>query len=446
MIIKHHDPSGWRDYQKRLKRDARRKYLQKNLPALVLYSAVSFLGLVFVFCLGSWIIGHLSQASINPPDTKKQSNIALKKPAKKDPAILLKELNLGSAQFMDHFVVEKGGEHFDITSSIDLALQDYILRLLRRSKTIQAAVVVQRPDDGRILAMVNYDKEGNGQNLCIKADFPAASIFKIVSAAAALESAGYTPDQPVFFQGRRHTLYKQQLKQTKNKYTNEISFRKAFASSVNSVFGKLGIFDLGQDLMSEYASRFLFNRVIPFDFPVAMSTIQIPDDDYGLAEIASGFNRKTLISPLHAALLASVVANNGILMAPWLVENISSESGEILYHRKTAQLTSPISWKTAEDLKVLMKDTVIYGTCRKSFRPLRRKKAFKGVDFGAKTGTINDKKDRFKYDWLTGYILPQNGTKAISIAVLTVHGEKLGLRSSELGRYIIKYYLTPKKS
>jgi penicillin-binding protein A len=446
MIFKHHDPTGWRDYQKRIKRDARRKYLQKNLPALVLYSAVSFLTLVFVFCVGSWIIGHLSQASINPADTKKQSNIALKKPPTNDPSDLLKELNLGSAQFRDHFVVEKGGEHFDITSSLDLALQDYILRLLQRSKTLQAAVVVLRPDDGRILAMVNYDKEGNGQNLCIKADFPAASIFKIVSAAAALESAGYTPDQPVFFQGRRHTLYKQQLKQTKNKYTNKTSFRKAFASSVNSVFGKLGIFDLGQDLMSEYAGRFLFNRVIPFDFPVAMSTIQIPDDEYGLAEIASGFNRKTLISPLHAALLASVVANNGILMAPWLVEKILSESGEILYHRKAAQLTSPISWKTAEDMKVLMKDTVVYGTCRKSFRPLRRKKAFKGVDFGAKTGTINDKEDRFKYDWLTGYILPQNGIKAISIAVLAVHGEKLGLRSSELGRYIIKYYITAKKS
>ena len=173
-----------------------------------------------------------------------------------------------------------------------------------------------------------------------------------------------------------------------------------------------------------------------------MSTIQIPEDDYGLAEIASGFNRKTLISPLHAALLASVVANDGILMTPWVVEKILNESGEILYHKEPAQLTSPISLKTAEEMKVLMKDTVVYGTCRKSFRPLRRKKAFKSVDFGAKTGTINDKKDRFKYDWLSGYILPQNGTKAISIAVLAVHGEKLGLRSSELGRYIIKHYLT----
>ena len=83
MIINHHDPSGWRYYQKRLKRDARRKYLQKNLPALVLYSAGSFLALVFVFCLGSWVIGHLSQAIINPSDTKKQSDVALKKQPKK---------------------------------------------------------------------------------------------------------------------------------------------------------------------------------------------------------------------------------------------------------------------------------------------------------------------------------------------------------------------------
>ena len=112
------------------------------------------------------------------------------------------------------------------------------------------------------------------------------------------------------------------MKKTKNKYTNKTSFKKAFASSVNSVFGKLGIFDLGQEVMSDYADKFLFNEIIPFDFPVEMSTIQIPDDDYGLAEIASGFNRKTMISPLHAALLASVVANNGIMMSPWLVEKI----------------------------------------------------------------------------------------------------------------------------
>jgi len=193
--------------------------------------------------------------------------------------------------------------------------------------------------------------------------------------------------------------------------------------------------------MSEYADRFLFNQAIPFDLPVEMSTIQVPHDDYGLAEIASGFNKRTLISPLHAALLASVVANNGIMVAPWLVEQVSNESGDLLYHRQVTQLTSPISQETAKDLKTLMETTVRYGTCRKSFHRLRRKKAFKRIDFGAKTGTINDRGDRYKYDWLTGYAIPEDTSKTISIAVLGVHGEKLGLRSSELSRYILQYYL-----
>jgi hypothetical protein len=104
-------------------------------------------------------------------------------------------------------------------------------------------------------------------------------------------------------------------------------------------------------------------------------------------------------------------------------------------------LASPISRGTAESLKILMQDTILYGTCRKQFRPLRRKRIFEGVSFGAKTGTINDESDRYKYDWLTAYALPQDGKKAISLAVLCVHGKKLGTRAGEIGRYVIKYYL-----
>ena len=168
----------------------------------------------------------------------------------------------------------------------------------------------------------------------------------------------------------------------------------------------------------------------------------MPDDDYGRAEIASGFNRVTLISPLHAALLASAVANNGIMMAPRLIERVVNDSGESLYESRPGLLASPISRGTAKNLKVLMRDTIFNGTCRKRFRALRRHKAFRDVELGAKTGTINDKLDRFKYDWLVVYALPRDGTKCISMAILSVHGEKLGLRASELGRRILKYYIT----
>ena len=441
MRIPRHHFTGWRDYQRRLQRNARRKQLLRKLPYLAIYSGGSFLVLALVLWIGSWVAGHLSEAGPRFSDRKERPNTAPKKLSKQDFAIFFGRLDLQSAQLADSLALERGGVRYNITSSLDQGLQDYTLDLLQRSKTLQAAVVVLRPKDGRVLTMASYTKDGNRENLCLKANFPAASLFKIVAAAAALESAGFTPDQTMFFQGRRYTLYKQQLKQTVNRYTNKTTFKEAFALSINPVFGKLGIYELGRTLMSEYADRFLFNQAIPFDLPVEMSTIQVPHDDYGLAEIASGFNKRTLISPLHAALLASVVANNGIMVAPWLVEQVSNESGDLLYHRQVTQLTSPISQETAKDLKTLMETTVRYGTCRKSFHRLRRKKAFKRIDFGAKTGTINDRGDRYKYDWLTGYAIPEDTSKTISIAVLGVHGEKLGLRSSELSRYILQYYL-----
>ncbi|MBW1863861.1 MAG: hypothetical protein JRJ02_16090, partial [Deltaproteobacteria bacterium] len=272
-----------------------------------------------------------------------------------------------------------------------------------------------------------YENHRGKENLCLKADFPAASLFKVVSAAAAIEGRDFTPERRVVFRGKKHTLYRSQLKKEKGRYTIKTTFRKAFSGSINPVFGKIGIYDLGRELMAEYAERFFFNRVIPFDLPLAISHIYVPEDDFGLAEIASGFNKKTLISPVHAVLIASAVANNGTIMEPWLV----------------SRLASPIKKDTAKKLRVLMRETVVSGTCRKAFRPLRRKKAFKDIELGAKTGTINDQLDQHKYDWLMAYALPgAGGDGGICVAILAIHGEKLGIRAKDIARYIINYHFT----
>jgi cell division protein FtsI/penicillin-binding protein 2 len=441
MSFKNRYSSGWIDIQERLRRDSRRKSLLGKLPLFFLYFAFTSLFLGIVFYSITLLSGYQSFFYQGHSDAGQPSVL----PAKmlgQDISMVFKALNLGPADLKDRFIFEKDGVRYIIHSSIDPALQDYVLGLLRRSNTLQAAVVVLRPNDGRVLAMASFENSGSGENLCLKADYPAASLFKIVSAAAAMESAGFTPNQPLFFRGYKHTLYKRQLEEKTGRYFSKTSLRSAFASSINSIFGKLGMHYLGKGVLSEYADRFLFNRVIPFDLPVAMSTAPVPDDDFGLAEISSGFNKKTLISPLHAALLAMAVANNGIIMAPRLVESVLSDSGEILFKSKPTMLTAALSRGTAEDLKVLMRDTILHGTCRKAFLPLRRKKALKDVDFGAKTGTINDSEDRFKYDWLTAYALPPNGAKAICVAVLSVHGKTLGIRANELGQNIVNYYLT----
>ncbi len=432
--------SGQRNYQTRLQWNTHKGRLSRKLPFLILSSACGIVIVLLIFYIISW---NQSQAHTDFQEGKEPADTDSGKLSLLDLSTLLEDADVGSSGFTDPFVVEKDGVRLEVTSSLDPDLQNYIIPLLRRSRTLQAAVVVLRPDDGRILAMTSYEKDEAGENLCLRATFPAASLFKIVSAAAALESAGFTPDQAVFFQGRKHTLYKGQLKRkTTGRYVSKTSFRKAFATSINPVFGKLGIHFLGRTLMTEYADRFYFNQQIPFDLPVEKSTIQIPDDEFGLAEIASGFNKTTLISPLHAALLASAAANKGIMMTPWLVKCVNDVEGNMLYEACPSKLASPITAKTASDLKILMHDTVVYGTCRKSYRKLRRKKAFKNVELGAKTGTINDETDKFKYDWFTAYALPMDKSKGICIAILGVHGKKLGIRSKDLARYIINHYIT----
>lgn len=408
------------------------------------------LGICFVFFLmfltlilgsKSWLSGHLGYVAVDPKHIKPQVEKTLERLDRKDISVLLKDFALDPSHLEDYINSEQGvGARLSVELSIDKELQNYILSLLHRSRTVQSAVVALNPEDGRILAMVSLDKAGGRDNLCVKAEYPAASIFKIVSAAAALESAGFTPDQNVFFRGSRHTLYKTQLTAKNSRYVSKTSFRRAFASSINPVFGKLGIYSLGREVISDYAGRFYFNQGIPFDLPVGVSSISVPEDEYGLAEIASGFNRQTRISPLHAVLLAAAVANDGRIAAPWLVDRVSDESGAVLYERQPISLRPPIDRETAEDLRVLMGDTVLYGTARKYFQALRRKKVFKNIDLGAKTGTINNDTDELKFDWVTAYAIPRKGPKAICVAALSVHGEKLGIRSNEIAQRVINYF------
>jgi cell division protein FtsI/penicillin-binding protein 2 len=429
-------PAYWRKYQEKLKRSARLKRLSKKLALVSVIMGCVLAGLSFFYFADSPHSGDSNQPGQQslPPEIK--TSLWPEKLSRQDISDYLNKRTNVSAEELGQFSFEKNGFHFRIETTLDTDLQKYIDRLLRHSRTLQAAVVVLDPFDGRILAMASRDTNGNGDNLCLKADFPAASLFKIVSTAAALEKAGYTPDKSLFYEGSKHTLYRFQLRESKGPHSARTNLRKAFATSNNSVFGKIGIYALGQEVIDEYAEKFFFNRPIPFDLPLAVSTIDV----FGLAEIASGFNKRTLVSPLHAALLSAVVANCGDMMVPWLVSTITDETRKIAYRAPRGVLISSINRKTAEDLKFLMKYAARYGTTRSAFRKLRRKRPLADLDLGAKTGTINDRLDRFKYDWITAFALTSAGSRGICIGVLAVHGKKLGTRSTELVRAIIDYY------
>jgi len=303
VILDDVKPNTWRDYQTRFKRSAKRKAVLKRAPLLGLYAGGSFLILIIFFFTGSWIFAHLGEADHKAVKKRKGEDVNPERLSKADLPSLLRNIKLDYPLVKGKYLISNEGANLMVKTSLDMNLQNYIINLLHRSLTFQAAVVVLRSDNGQILAMANYEKQSSKEreNICLKADFPAASLFKIIAAAAAIEAKDFTPEKPLTFKGGKYTLYKKQLKHDdKGRYTRKTSFKKAFSGSINPVFGKIGIYDLGKELMTEYADRFLFNQAIPFDLPLDMSSINVPDDNFGLAEIASGFNKRTLISPLHA--------------------------------------------------------------------------------------------------------------------------------------------------
>jgi penicillin-binding protein A len=435
-------PGNWRNYQAKLQKDKKRQRLLGKLPVFLALASGAVVIFLFVLFAGSWLSGDRRLAAPSTPQPQTKLSARPEKVSRENLPVLMGEAVQDSSKLNDRFVLEREDGRYSVTTTILPKLQEYIVNLIHRSKTYQSAVVVMNPYDGRIQSMASHSANGNGDNICLKAEFPAASLFKIVTAAAALETAGFTPEREVTFQGGKHTLYKYQLKPSTQRFTTKTDFSKAFASSNNSVFGKLGIYHLGQAVLTEYAGKCLFNDPIPFDLPVDKSVIEVPDDEFGLAEIASGFNKITLISPLHATLLAAMVANNGEIPAPWLIETIRDDSGKIIYSGQQSVLRNPIRSQTAQDLKVLMEESVRNGTSRKAMWRLRQKKIFKNFEMGAKTGTINDKTGQFRYDWLTIYALAPDGTNGISVGVLGVHDKILGTRSAEMARAIIDFYFS----
>ena len=238
-----------------------------------------------------------------------------------------------------------------------------------------AACAVINSKTGRVLAFASHQEPGTpmvGSRLFLRNVFPAASIYKTITAAAAIETARYTADTKVPLSGRSHTLYKSQLR--KNIYSlKEIPFEDAYAQSINPVFGRIGMYGIGKKTFEEYNERFGFNATIPFELQTDTSKVTVPDDTtYEMAQLASGYNRKTSIFTLHGALIASAVAEGGFMPSPRLVDSIADSNGTCLYRSVAAAWKTPISDSTAAELKAMMGQVVDSGTARKTFRLLKK--------------------------------------------------------------------------
>ena len=339
-----------------------------------------------------------------------------------------------------HIDLDYQGEELKVETSLDLSLQRFIHKRLNQTTSRYIGIVVMDPVSGKILSMVSYDRAHPENNPNIDTPFPAASVFKIVTAAAAIEKCGFNSNTTFLYNGKKHTLYKSQLKNKKNKYTQRITLKDAFAQSINPVFGKIGVHYLDGSDLQRTAAGFGFNRPIDFEIPVASSSISLTDEPYQRAEIASGFNRETRISTVHAALITSAILNRGRLVEPSIVDKITDETGNVRYQSRVKIGEQIITPRSSEIVNHLMEATVRSGTAKKAFRGYRKDKILSRLTIGGKTGSIDNRDHNARFDWFVGFAQEKAGTEKIVVSVLVAHEKFIGTRASRYARLAMKHY------
>jgi len=335
-------------------------------------------------------------------------------------------------------------EPAELDFSFDPAIQKASEDLLNRYKPDLGAMVVMDASTGQILAMAAenraFEVEGNP---AISMSYPSASVFKVITATAALEKTQIQPESMMAYVGRNHTLYKSQvLKEKVSGWVRKCTLKEAFAKSLNPVFGRLGVFKLGKESIQDCSNKFVFNEEIPSEFPIASSHAANPTDRYELAEMASGFTQKNIITPLHGALIAAAVANNGVMMEPYFLNSVHLKSGRPIYQAKSKILSEVMSPETAHELKTMMRETVMRGTSRKSFHGFFRGR-FRELDVGAKTGHLTDRSLGGRADWFVGFA-EAHGRK-IAVSVMTMHKKYWKVKSAYLARKTIETAFGAKK-
>lgn len=431
----------WRKYQQRLQKKSARKSLWKSA---VKYFLLFSLFIFFVYGIDRRLgdatsFPDLKNISFGTSDPEALNHNEPRQPSKNELRSLLdaaRFTNLTEKSF--DFILDD--KKLRIETSLDMSLQRFLQDQLNPATSRYIGIVVMDPATGKILSMTGYDKEAPGSNPCIDSQFPAASIFKIITAAAAIEKLNVDPASEFTYNGRKHTLYKSQLREKTNKYTNRITLMDSFAQSVNPVFGKLGANALGGTVLEEYAEAFGFNHLIEFEIPVVASTAHFSDEPYQWAEIASGFNRKTTISPLHGAILTAAIINQGKRMEPSIVDQITDESGTIIYRSRPQTVNQAISPQASEMINSLMEATITSGTAQKIFRGHRRDRVLSRLHIGGKTGSIDNKVRDARFDWFVGYAEEIEGDQKIVISAVVAHEKYIGIRSAEYARMAIKHY------
>ena len=299
------------------------------------------------------------------------------------------------------------------------------------------AVVVLEPDTGKILAMVSkpdYDPNTLADNwesivtddsssvLLNRATaglYPPGSTFKIFTA---LEYIHENPDYENYSfdcEGEL-TVDGNQIHCYHNSVHGQQNLIQSFANSCNTSFANIGL-TLDISRFTDLLESMMFNQSLPGNVSGTSSRFTLTEDE-GTGKImqtAIG-QGDTLVSPLHMALVAAAVDNDGVVMTPYLVDHTENDTGKTVRRFRSSEYGQIMSEEDAAILQELMGDVVAEGTAT----------ALSGQSYSAagKTGSAEYDSQGNSHGWFVGYA-SKEGYNDIAIAVIVEDGDS-GSRSA----------------
>lgn len=339
------------------------------------------------------------------------------------------------------FELPRSGD--DVVLTIDSRLQNVGYEALKGKR---GAAVAIDPQTGQVLAMVSQpsfdpntiDEKWDqimrtpGSPLANHAllRFPPGSTMKVVTSGALLR-AGI--DTTALYECTGSTVINgQEIVEQNNKAHGWVNYDLALADSCNTYFATNGV-QAGEKIFLESAKSFGFGQRIPFELPTRESSITnkqpIPGDlDTNLLAASAFGQGEVLVSPFHMALITAGIANQGVMMKPYLVERILDPEQNVIVRNRPEIWLNPLTPVVAEKVKSAMIMAVNEGTAKPG--------AIDGIQVAAKTGSAEPGGNVPTHAWYIAFA-PADNPK-IAVAVIVENGGTGGGAAAPIAKAMIE--------
>jgi penicillin-binding protein A len=302
------------------------------------------------------------------------------------------------------------------------------------------AVVALEPQTGKVLVMASaptYDpnlvEDDFEQITRIRADcrrpdallnrataglYAPGSTFKVVTAAAAIDSGRYSRSSDFVDPGYCEVYGKRVNNYDTTRPFGRLDLHTALVHSVNSVFCNIGK-EVGAKFLVEYMKKFGFYSTPPLETPsgerapsglFSEQELFDPEEDTDVDPGRFAFGQeRLLVTPLQMAMVAAAIANDGLVMRPTVVDRIVAPDGSVVTRTKAEELGRAVKPEAARAVAAMMRDAVERGTGTAARMP--------GLVVGGKTGTAETGIAGLNTTWFIAYAGKTRPQVAIAVVV-----------------------------